>query len=130
MTIGIERTVSFTVDGPPVPKGRPRFTYYNGHAKTYTPKRTAAYEREIGEAWVTCRAPEPRPPQFAGTVRVTIRVFEGSGHAADLDNYVKVVLDALNGLAWADDRQVGAIHAWIERGDAEPALSVVITGDS
>jgi Holliday junction resolvase RusA-like endonuclease len=28
-----------------------------------------------------------------------------------LDNYVKLTLDALNGVAWADDGQVVRIHA-------------------
>jgi len=29
----------------------------------------------------------------------------------DLDNYVKLTLDALNGVAWEDDRQVVRISA-------------------
>ena len=29
----------------------------------------------------------------------------------DLDNYAKTVQDALNGLAYADDRQITALHA-------------------
>ena len=36
-----------------------------------------------------------------GTVPVTVK--------PDADNIIKVVLDALNGLAWEDDRQVTAV---------------------
>jgi Holliday junction resolvase RusA-like endonuclease len=27
----------------------------------------------------------------------------------DIDNYTKLILDALNGVAWVDDRQIAAI---------------------
>lgn len=47
---GQDRTViaSFTVDGRPVPKGRPRVTQHG----TYTPQRTRDYERRVGWGYV------------------------------------------------------------------------------
>jgi len=115
----VNRVVTFTVPGDPVPKGRPRI---GKNGNVYTPARTAEYEDEVGNAWV---GEGPRPPQFAGGVRVFVRVKERV-HAADLDNYVKVVLDALNGLAWADDKQVEVIHATIERCHPHPCIEVEI----
>ena len=109
----------FSVEGDPVPKGRPRMTK-TGH--TYTPKRTKEYEDEIGSAWISL---SPRPPMFTGLVELTVNVRERV-HAADLDNYVKIVGDALNGLAWEDDKQVVTCHSHIERGCADPGIQVEV----
>lgn len=113
------RVVTFTVDGDPVPKGRPRHAL-NGH--TYTPPRTVEYEERIGFAWI---GEGPKPPPFIGPVSVTIIVRERV-HPADLDNYAKVVLDGLNGLAWADDKQVESLHASIERRWPRPGITVAV----
>lgn len=37
--------------------------------------------------------------------------FMGAHPLSDLDNLAKLVLDALNGVAWEDDRQVCLLHA-------------------
>ncbi len=42
---------------------------------------------------------------LAGPVAVTIEVFRPQ-RRGDLDNTAKVALDALNGIAWADDDQI------------------------
>lgn len=97
---GQDRTViaSFTVDGRPVPKGRPRVTQHG----TYTPQRTRDYERRVGWGYVQVssrRRPDP-DAEFAVT-----RVFHTASRA-DVDNLAKAVLDGLNGVAWKDDSQV------------------------
>lgn len=33
-------------------------------------------------------------------------------NTGDIDNYIKAVLDALNEIVWADDRQIVEIHAY------------------
>lgn len=113
-------SVTLTVPGVPVPKGRPRMTR-EGH--TYTPKRTREYEETVGWAW---RSLQPCPEPFAGDVAVSIDVYEG-GRAADVDNYAKAILDALNTLAWADDRQVVDVAARVHRKAAEPRVVVTVT---
>ena len=104
-----------------MPKGRPRL---GRNGNTYTPKRTAVYEHSIGWAWR-----EAQGVKATGPVRVSIIVREKGGHPGDLDNYVKVVLDALNGLAWEDDKQVGVIYAAIERGPQSPGLVVTVSSE-
>lgn len=112
----------FFVEGKPQGKARPRFSQ-KSHT-TYTPKSTADYEKRIrnafrefqGEwqklpadcyAYVKIRAQYPIPQSWskrkkkeaiAGLIVPTTK--------PDGDNILKVVLDALNGLAYEDDRQV------------------------
>lgn len=111
-------TYSITVHGDPVAKGRPRLAG-NGHV--YTPARTKQYEELIGWAWL-----HTHYPKLTGRVWVEIEVGEAK-HPADLDNYVKVALDALNGLAWDDDRQVTSLDAEIMRGVPKPYLEIRVT---
>jgi Holliday junction resolvase RusA-like endonuclease len=115
--------VSITVFGAPVPKGRPRATSFNGHARMFTPAKTRRYEDLIRlEAG---RVMEGRD-QLQGPTVVRIRAFmqtpqaiakhKARGPAAeageirpvtkpDADNFAKVI-DALNGIVWPDDNQV------------------------
>lgn len=51
---------------------------------------------------ITCTAPAPKTVR-RGCVPYTVK--------PDLDNVCKLVLDALNGVAWADDAQVVSIFA-------------------
>lgn len=112
------RIVSFRWDGTPVPKGRPRL---GKGGNTYTPKRTRAYEDAIGWAW---KETGERP--FEGDVSMSIDIFEAPGHPADLDNHVKAILDALQGLAFANDRQVTVLFAEIMRASAEPGIVLIV----
>lgn len=107
-------SVSFEVWGKVRGKGRPRFTR-GGHA--YTPKATRDYEVAIREAYMNAPR-KPREP-FSGPIAVSILTYrqlpkstpksvfsEPDTHKPDIDNVAKVVLDALNGIAWEDDAQV------------------------
>jgi crossover junction endodeoxyribonuclease RusA len=91
------RAVKFTVPGVPVPKARPRIG--NGH--TYTPARTKAHERLV---WAYARQAGVRP--FDGPVTMWLEFHMPTPGRADIDNMAKAVLDALNGTAYADDKQV------------------------
>lgn len=116
-------SVSITVAGPPVPKGRPRMSTVGGHARAFTPAKTRRYEYLIRlEAG---RVMEGRA-QLQGATRVRIRAFMQTPQAIakhkikgpsaeagairpitkpDADNFAKVI-DALNGIVWPDDNQV------------------------
>lgn len=92
----------FWVPGKPVVKQRPRLS----HGHVYTPATTSAYEEFVG---VCAKAAGAVP--LDGDVAITIFVFVQSGRHGDIDNYVKAVLDGLNGIAYRDDRQVVQIFA-------------------
>lgn len=107
------------IEGRPVGKGRPRF----GQGRTWTPRETVLAEQEIRRAWEEAGAPRV---EGALKVLVLLRVtrpqshFTASGglsaagrrHAfpfrqkPDTDNALKLIFDALNSRAWADDVQI------------------------
>lgn len=123
----------FTIPGEPVPKGRARTRVVTtkagkSFATHYTPADTKAYEQKVA---LLCQAavaahrwlwsPKDR---FAVTVRV-FRKHEGAG--GDLDNYVKAVSDAINGVAFDDDRYVRELVATLEQDAEHPRVEVVVT---
>ena len=110
--------VTFCVPGEPKGKGRPRFTR-NG--RVYTPADTIRYERLVQLAYDEAVG----DLIFASPVKVVIEAIHKppkgkskkvvadmlSGHILptkkpDADNVAKIILDALNGVAWHDDTQV------------------------
>ena len=104
--IGCDRVVvEFTVDIRPEPKRRAR----HGKGRTYTDPRTVAYENAIGLA---ARTAMKGANPITGDVELWC-LFElrSARHAGDVDNMVKAIADALNGVAYVDDRQVTREHA-------------------
>lgn len=112
---------SFYIIGKPQPKQRPRF---NGH-HAYTPKETKDYERIVQCAYMK----QCRNEKLIGAVKADIIVSvkipkstpkkelhcyeQGWVHPTkkpDVDNIIKSVLDALNGYAYDDDKQVVDVH--------------------
>ncbi len=109
----------FHVEGNPQGKARPRFTR-TGH--TFTPKRTVAYEERVRDRFLEAggkRLPAdcyvavsidivfPIPKSYSKERRVMCAAGkEKPAKKPDIDNVEKVVLDALNGVAYEDDKQV------------------------
>ena len=111
----------FTVKGQPKGKGRPRFTK-NGHV--YTPESTRIYEEEIklrykekfkNEMFDGNIAVEvfinKKPASYLGIRKYNKLLGKYCNIKPDTDNVVKAVLDALNGVAYADDKNVVKIYA-------------------
>ena len=85
-------------------KERPRVSMFRGQARGYTPQRTRAFERLVGlVATAQTVAQGWAPLEVPCGVRVH---FTGKALRGDIDNLVKSVLDALNGIAWKDDALV------------------------
>ena len=108
----------FTLPLNPVPASRPRVTR-SGHV--YYPKRYTAFRKEA-ESVVPVTLRDEQVLDGPLLVRVTFRVQRPKKTSllfprGDTDNYVKAVLDALNGHAYVDDNQVirlTAVKCWAE----------------
>ena len=111
----------FTVKGQPKGKGRPKFTK-NGHV--YTPESTRIYEEEIKLRYKEKFKNEmldgniavevfinKKPDSYLGIRKYNKLLGKYCNIKPDTDNVVKAVLDALNGVAYADDKNVVEIYA-------------------
>lgn len=132
-------TRTVTIKGRPVPKARPRV--YGRHA--VTPPRTQQAEAQLqslyriqnrgveaftGLVEINCTFYFPiaktwtkhkKERAVKGLLRCTVR--------PDLDNLVKLVLDALNGVAYADDSQIVRVHAFKKYSGEYPDGATIVT---
>lgn len=107
------------VPGNPVSKGRPRC----GRRGAYTDEKTKQAEQLIGWLWKERYGLEP----WTTPVRVTLTFLEGPAQRSqDIDNLAKLVLDALNGIAWVDDAQVMSLQADLFRKRADPQTRILV----
>lgn len=108
---------TFCVPGEPQGKARPRFTR---GGRTYTPRKTVAYEDAIREAFLNSGGQITELPvkvQISAFYKIPISASKSRAakmdggeilptKKPDTDNIAKVVCDALNGVAYKDDAQV------------------------
>lgn len=99
--------IAFDVPGQPVPKQSFRYTGANGKGGGYTPARVKNWQQEV--AFAASLAMAGRDP-FTGAVKVTLTFKLPTRRRVDADNLSKCVLDALNGIIFADDAQVVDLH--------------------
>lgn len=98
----------FTVPGQPLPKQRPRHGTHN----TFTPKATRAAEARVALSFREAlgRTHTIEVP-VTGDLKFVARFYRQNQRTADLDNLLKLCTDALNGLAFADDKQIKKLRA-------------------
>jgi Holliday junction resolvase RusA-like endonuclease len=113
---------NFTVPGEPQGKGRARVTMIGGHARAYTPAKTANYENLVRLCW-TEKYGNINPT--SDPVRMEINAFYTVPKSAskkqraamlaqttyptkkpDADNIAKVIADSIIKLAYNDDTQI------------------------
>jgi Holliday junction resolvase RusA-like endonuclease len=128
--------VTYSVEGDPVGKQRPRFS----RGRTYTPKKTVDYETIIAsKASQAMGSSEP--------LQTPVAIFIWISHAIpasyskkrkeaclngldwpkkpDLDNVAKVFLDAMNGIVYKDDVQVVKLRV-SKRYDTDSGVDVLV----
>ena len=117
-----DRPVSFFVPTEPVGKGRPRVSTIGGHARMFTPKKTANYETLISMA--AQQAMQGRellagPVLMELAIRVSVAASWSKKKTAealqglvmptkkpDADNILKAICDGINGIVFKDDVQI------------------------
>ena len=125
--------VYFEVKGDPVPKARARTVRKGGRTWSFTPKKAAAWEKTVKEEAVKhFDQPLPGPIQVSMIFHMdrpkSRRKDIWVPTTPDLDNLEKAILDALNGVAYEDDRYVVAKNAqkrYIRR--EEPRVCIRVT---
>lgn len=140
--------IKIVVPGEPVAQGRPRFTSRGGYPRAYDPAKSRDYKERIRDELKPLflrREPfkmfgKGNPCSLSLSVyRAIPKRFTKQEKALacqgelrpttkpDTDNYLKGVLDALNGVIFEDDSQVTDISAKKLYSD-EPRIEVTVIG--
>lgn len=132
--------IKFVVYGEPVAQGRPRASRVAGHVRMYDPAKSRSYKD-----YVRLVAAEQSPEKLLeGPLVVLLKVFKPIPRSfskkkaeqaegcivrpvtkPDVDNYVKILCDALNGVIWRDDSQVVELNVGKYYGN-KPRIEVEI----
>ena len=114
-------TLQFTIPGPPIGKGRPRFSSVGGRPRSYTPAVTRDYESLIAARAAEAMAGrEPLQTPLTVYIYASMSVplswskakrqaaLDGDIYPArpDVDNIAKTVLDGMQGVVFENDSQV------------------------
>lgn len=94
--------------------------YRNYRGVTVTSGEAAAYKIEAGYL-----ARQQGVELLHGPVKASLDFYRPQ-RSGDLDNRLKCTLDALNGIAWADDGQIVEIHARRFDDAKNPRVELVI----
>lgn len=111
------------IDGTPVPKQRARVIGKGRGA--FTPKKTKSAEERV--AWMLALKANLRGNPIADrAIGVRLLFACPDRRRRDIDNLVKLIYDAANGVIWKDDAQIEEEHAKLIRADPDPRTEVVI----
>lgn len=131
-------TEYISITGPITGKARPRFNPQTGTA--YNTRATKRYEELIKWCYKTQHGEYFHEAPVDVTIIVEHSVPKNTPRAQrdamlagkiepmkkpDIDNIAKIVLDALNGVAYKDDKQVVELHCY-KRYAAEPRLLAMV----
>ena len=132
----MEQKITFVIPGPAKSKDRPRINRQTG--RVYTPNATHKYEKLVKECYgnrhffdeeyisvkITFKFSVPKSYSKAEYYEALIG--EIRPKKADIDNYIKSVLDGLNGVAFTDDRYICHLEAEkiYTEGEAETIVEI------
>jgi Holliday junction resolvase RusA-like endonuclease len=124
--------IELVIPGTPIGKERARCVKKGAHTVLYTPAKTVNYEKRVKRV---ARIQLGAFKLLTGPIRLTVHAqFEPPKRAVkrthhltrpDVDNVVKSCFDALQGVVYADDKQVVELHARKDYGP-EPLVEITI----
>jgi len=133
------KIVGFNIPGDPQGKLRARTVW--GGKRTYTPQKTTDYEELVrwsykqsnkdifdqGQPLEVCIVAWFKPPKSTPKYKVLemLKCLIFPTKKPDIDNIAKVILDALNGVAYKDDTQVADLKV-SKRYAKEASVAVII----
>lgn len=97
-----------------------------GNGRAYASPKATAWKKQSA---IIARASGARPSSLPMEVAIRLhpRVIKGGAASKtriDIDNAIKAALDALNGVAWYDDKQVVKIQAEVAEAMPDGGLTV------
>ena len=123
--------ITFTVPGDPVGKARPRATSAGPYVRMYTPKKTMDYENLVrrcftesggkmisGPVCLEAKLYFQMPKSFSQKKQREL-AYSNCEKKPDIDNVIKIIGDALNGIAYKDDSSIVSVTAtkqWAAQG--------------
>ncbi len=120
----MQKILYLIIGAEPVPKGRPRFL---PNGIPYTPKKTRDAEKDL--RWAARvrmnrlgNVDLPKEP----TYKVRLQFFCSDRRRRDIDNLEKLVLDALEGVVWANDSQIEDLHSTVTRASPLPFTRIEV----
>ena len=136
--------MKLVIMGEPVAAGRPRFSSRGGFAKAYDPKKSRDYKKMIKKQAMQQLPDDYQPIDYP--IEVDIKIYRSIQKSVsnkeyarrlsndvrptvkpDADNYIKIILDGLNGLVWLDDNQITDVAAHKYYSD-KPRVEVEVHG--
>jgi Holliday junction resolvase RusA-like endonuclease len=116
-------TLTFTIEGDPVPQPRARISTRGGFGRAYTPGDHPIHAYRAAVAAAAREAGATPSDQVPITLIVDLVFARPKSHyrksglkpdapklpRADCSNVLKGIEDSLNGVAWVDDTQVGKV---------------------
>jgi Holliday junction resolvase RusA-like endonuclease len=111
------KVIELTLNVEPTAKGRPRTAYRNGTVRTYTPEKTL-----LAQEAIVLSLQKHKDQCFPAhiPVKLTCTFYRHKSiwlpkketkpfRKPDLDNFLKLIMDSMNGLLVADDAQICTI---------------------
>lgn len=107
-----------TLDLPEPPSANVYYRY--GKGRTYMSLAGMAYNLKV---MLICRRQKVKPR--SGAICVTVHWYRGI-KSGDVDNRLKPILDALQGHAYTNDKQIVELHAYRHDRKGDPGVTVTI----
>jgi len=127
----LEPIFEFYILTAPKPKGRPRFARRGNFVSTYSDPKTKAYEQmlktALSEKWDQLALPKDIPLKVEIVFYMQAPKKRTSFYPTnrpDLDNLLKSILDAMNGVIFEDDSSIVSLDASKRFSDSEPFIEL------
>ena len=115
--------IKFTADIDPIPLARPRVNTQTRQA--FYPAKSKMFKKEL--SFIAKGAMKDRPP-LTGELKAVVNLYRkfkpDVRQFGDIDNHLKAIFDALNGICFADDSQIVEVDCQKFKG--EPKIEIQI----
>lgn len=119
----MNKKMKITAEIVPIPLER---NYHSSARKNFLPAKSKIFRENL--QWIFKTALSDKPLQ--NPLSVTLHFYKDKNITAktqygDIDNLVKAIFDAGNGILWTDDSQIVELHAYKHKGTGRIELEVL-----